>query len=105
MAAAFPFTVRTTGRLVFLKLFHEVTRAGAEGGHRLDVLGKVKHDSAPVNSTLLGAIHRYTPSPQSDQWVAVQHPEPRSSFRTTSLTGWCGWLRTPTCRLRRPRYR
>jgi hypothetical protein len=80
-----PFYGKDDGALGLLKLFHEVTRAAAEGGHRLDVLGTVKHDSAPVNGTLLVRCYRNTPSLQSgplDLWICgfvVQHPEPRSS--------------------------
>jgi hypothetical protein len=56
-----PLYGKDDGALGLLKLFLEVTRAGAEGGQRLDVFGKVKQDSAPVNSTLLGAIRILRP--------------------------------------------
>jgi hypothetical protein len=62
-----PLYGKDDGALGLLKLFHEVTRA-AEGGQRLDVLGKVKDDSAPVNGTLLGAIRILRPR-KADQWI------------------------------------
>jgi hypothetical protein len=65
------------GALGLLKLFHEVTRAAAEGGQRLDVLGKVKHDSAPVNGTLLGAVRILRPrkADQLDLWFGIRNRE------------------------------
>src|SRR5580658_5504921 len=44
------------GALAFLQLLHEVAGSAAEGRERLDVLGDVKHGSAPMKSTFLGAI-------------------------------------------------
>jgi hypothetical protein len=43
MASALPLTVKTTGRLLFVELLHEVAGAAAEGGERLEVFGEVEH--------------------------------------------------------------
>src|SRR5271165_2418524 len=58
----FAFDREHHGPLGLLKLFHEVARAAAERGERLDVLGDVKHGCPCLDhSAFLGAHTAYSP--------------------------------------------